>query len=625
MEKRSNPHWEKNIATLHQTHPSLARDLERVPLEPERYRPAQAGDGSPVVALKLQNGRFAALGHSQSPVSDAQAWAKQFPDEMKVGANLLMMGFGSGYHPLALYEQTNSDTQIWIVEPDKVLFKTALYLMDFTSLFRSKRILFFVGASERETAQRLFDGKGSFRTLAQGIRLVSPPMSQYFYGTYIQNLSQAIQERIQFQGYALNTSEEQGRIIVNNILSNLPFLRQGLPVLSLISKLAGIPAYVIGPGPSLQDSIPLLHSLKGRGIVIAIDTAHRILLNHGIQADLVVSLDFTELNAKHFEAIEDDEAWLVAFPGIDTRITKQYAGKTLFYDHAGNADYSSGATQFLKSMNSISPLGDLISYGSTAHIAYHCARMMGCSPIVLIGNDLAVSGDRQYTQGAMQENLENKENAPLMDVPSNDGGSVKTIPLYKLYLNTFAELIQRTGGCVINTSPHGAQIPGVPYRAVDEILTEFPRQPFDWHAVIPKDKKRVIPCGESLREELMQYGSACRRARKGLQKLRGKLETVSPHSSPFKKEMLQFMKELAKFIYQEEAAVNISTALCSRKTVAFLGQLGDVGMFGGSTPEANQVAWQRTDDFFHDLLSAFKTNADLIFEAVGRCDSFHDD
>ena len=452
--------WRSNLNALTSRHPDLARRLDGVPITPDRFIAARSADGSPILGVKLDEQKTVALAHTSEPRREADEWAAGLGEVVLKGGHVLLFGFGSGYHALSLHGLSDSETVIWITEPDFALLKAAFHLMDFSVLISSSRIRFLAGLSEEETVQALFEGPNGHRMRSQGIRLAFTGISSQLYGDSIKRLSALVEETLQFEGLKFRTSEIQGKTILNNVLANLPLVLEGAPVLRLQGACPGVPVLVIGPGPSLDEAIPLIEASQNNTILIAVDTAHRILLQHGIESDLVVSLDFTELNARHFETVESDCALLVAFPGIDPAISHKYHGRSFFFDHAGSVEYAPGATSFFNELTSLGPLGKLVSYGSTAHAACHLARMMGCSPIVLVGNDLAFPSDRWYAGGAMQNDLEqpDRETETLLDVPSNDGGTVKTSGLYKLYLDSFAELIRGTAGVVVNTSPLGARI-----------------------------------------------------------------------------------------------------------------------------------------------------------------------
>jgi len=194
--------WTKNLHALQQRNPELAQRLQSCDLNPSQFVIGKAQDSSPVIGMRLANGQCAALGHSVSPQQDAVNWVGGLATEFKENANVLLLGFGTGYHPRALFEASNPQTQIWVAEPNLLLFKTALHAMDVSDLLASDRVYLLVGQTEKDTANLLFRGSASYRTLAQGIRLAMPVYAQHLYAEYIQRLTHEINETMRSHAIA---------------------------------------------------------------------------------------------------------------------------------------------------------------------------------------------------------------------------------------------------------------------------------------------------------------------------------------------------------------------------------------------------------------------------------------
>ncbi len=71
-------------------------------------------------------------------------------------------------------------------------------------------------------------------------------------------------------------------------------------------------AAVIGAGPSLDETMPLLKQNRDRFYVIATDTAYRTLYRNGIIADMAVTLDGQNASLSHFLGIVSPETVLAA-------------------------------------------------------------------------------------------------------------------------------------------------------------------------------------------------------------------------------------------------------------------------------------------------------------------------
>ena len=594
-----NPLWLKNISTLRERERDLATFLSAVSFSPDEIQLTRAADGSPILVARHENGEYIPLADPNSPVLEAWQWVLNLGKECLQCAHVMLIGVGSGYHALELHHQSDGETFLWLVEPNPARLKAVFCGMDLTDLIRSPRVRWVVGKPETEIARLLFAGPWAQRMRAQGIRMVIPAVMKELYADFIEPLAQAIAEAIEMDKLRFKTEEIQGKKILRNLVANFPLIFRGAPLLRLLGSASGYPALVISPGPSLEEALEAVRCCQDNTLLIAVDTAHRILHQNHISSDLVVSLDFTELNARHFETIQQDTALLAAFTGIDPQIPRKYEGRTFFYTHS--------AGPFQQMFSALGPLGELISYGSTAHAAYHLARLMGCSPIILVGNDLAFPQNRWYARGAMQDELEQpeRERETLLEVPANDGGTVKTNGLYKLYLETFTKLIRETAGAVINTSPHGAKIEGCLWRPLEAALNFIPQQPIDKtflsRALTPNlesQRKAALRESEALRER-------CLTLRSRLSQLARKAEALNPSDDFFPRSMRDLLMEFNGLLSREPSLFNAGIALCARSRVALLGQTGEVGLLGGKTREQNRFAQERCVAFFEGFQKAF--------------------
>lgn len=611
--------WKRNRQALERREPELTRRLDLTPL-PTRLIAAPADDGSPVLGVVMDDGQSVALCHTKQPLREADQWALNLGEETRRSPLVLLLGFGAGYHPISLFRRINAESWICIVEPDAALMKAALHLNDYSALIESPRVRFIVGMSEKETASLLLTGLLGNRMRAHGARMAFTGVSRQLYADYIQRLSAAIKEAIQMEGLKLRTSETQGEAILRNIAGNLPYILRGAPWKRLLGAAPGVPALVIAPGPSLEESLPLLSSVRSRAIFFAVDTSHRILHRRGIVSDFVVSLDFTELNARHFDPIQQDSAALVAFPGVHPSISARYVGRTFFYDHSGSADYGPGATQLVKSLESLGGLGTLISYGSTAHIAVHAASAMGCSPIILIGNDLSFPNSRWYAAGAMQNEISQpeRETEPLLTVATNDGKTVQTSGLYKYYLDTFADLIRGVAAPVTNASLHGARIQGAPYAPLSETLPAFCVRDVDVSFLDRALKPNLESRRQPLIAELNVLAESYKNCRRRLCGLSSQLQSANPSAAAFPRDMVRIMKSFSIFLGEEKKTIDPALSLCSRSTMTILGGIGQSSLLGGNDPKMNQQVLDQCAGFFHDLEKSLQINADCLQETAAK-------
>ncbi len=606
--------WENNIKAIETRDAELARQLIQIPKSANDLIFTKAENGSPILVLKNPNGQPIPLNDPRHPQQEAAQWVASLGNDCLRGAHVMLLGFGSGYYPHKLFQESDEQTVIWIIEPNLILLNAALQVADYTTLIQSSRVCLVGGKSEKEVVSQLFQGHFSHRMRAQGIRLTYSNITKQLYQHYIHALISTLSETIELDKLKFKTEELQGKKILGNIAKNLPLFVHGAPVLQLMGCTPGIPAFIIGAGPSLEEALPLIESTQNKVVKISVDTAHRILRQHGISSDLIVSLDFTKLNARHFEGIENDPAWLVAFPGIDPSILKKYENKAFFFEHVSSVNYDTGATPFFKLLQGFGSWGELISYGSTAHAAYHLARLMGCSPIVLVGNDLAFPSNKWYASGAMQNELQQpeREEETLLEVTANNGETVKTSGLYKIYLESFSTLIKQTAGVVYNTSLYGAKIDGCEYKPLEEILQSLPSHTID-HSLFETLHKQSFPKqSERIYNEIHQFLERCHRTHTEMKRFQQKMEKLKPEHRRFREKTKEILRGFSGLLSKDAKSFSLAIPLCPRTTTEFLGRISEVGAVSGQSIQQNEMVKERCLNFFSDLTRSLNTVIEIL-------------
>ncbi|MDP8244259.1 MAG: DUF115 domain-containing protein [Candidatus Hinthialibacter antarcticus] len=610
--------WEANLAAVRRRNPALADALIATPSTSEQYIAGQALNGALLIGVRLEDGRAVSLSDPQQPQAEAMKWAQALGAAFHKGACVVLLGFGDGYYAEALYEIADDDTIVWLIEPDLTLLRSALQVRDLSALLQSPRIHFVSGLPAQNAAQQLFVGDHADRIKAQGVKMASTAFANHLYPQYVKAFQEGFSLALQMEAVKFKTWEEHADLMFTNVIANLPAVVRGAPVNRLLSKAVGETALVIAPGPSLDEALPLIKEIQDRVLLIAVDTAHRIMLKHGIHADLVVSIDFTDLNEKHFEGISDPSTCLVAFPAIARGIPARYEGRAYYYDHAGVQD-SAGANPLIQALDTLGPLGKLLSQGSTAHAAYHLARLMGCSPIVLVGNDLGFPNNRFYADGAMQNDLDQPERdaEPLLDVASNDGGTIKTNGLYKIYLDGFRDLIQETRGVVINTSSRGARIENCPYQTLQSIIERHAFRRIDKSFIQSALHPTLYGQRHALAKQVASIAKECRNARQDIRRSEKKLQRLNPNDERFRAQIAEFMKEFQQAFRRHKQAVTLGLSLCPRSYFSVVNKRDDAGFGANASLKERQLAHQRYLDLFADLSKTLRRISTEL-EGIGR-------
>jgi hypothetical protein len=216
------------------------------------------------------------------------------------------------------------------------------------------------------------------------------------------------------------------RYLVNSI-RNIPGMLAGSDVRALTDAYSGVPAVVVAAGPSLDAAIEPLRDLQARALIIATDTALRPLLMNGIVPPLVVGLDPSTSNLRHFLALpECRDTWLVTESALDPRAVAAFENRTFWFRVSNHHPWPFLNDEGLDA-------GKLDVWGSVLTAAFQLACLAGCDPIVLAGADLAFTGGQPYGRQTTFEFDWALSSAGGLDLPAAwkaqiERGDLRTVP-----------------------------------------------------------------------------------------------------------------------------------------------------------------------------------------------------
>jgi hypothetical protein len=279
-------------------------------------------------------------------------------------------------------------------------------------------------------------------------------------------------------------------------LPRYPSLRSPLPC-----GLEGVPAFIVGAGPSLDECADSLPTLRDCGVVIAVNAGTRAAPHH-----IAVS---NESNDQRRKTVALEGAVLVtgpqAHPGIRHEHTAR--GGQVWWTYAGEL----GETLASWMRAAVTP-----SCASSTSVAWCLARALGCDPIVLVGQDLGYTDGRIYaaavggfggtasvTGDAFSYQWTEASRAmprPCVPLPETeeaiptiaaDGSKLHTVRSMAAVARWLAHQQRARGGKAYQTAMRGAHIPGFQAKPLAQVLASL--QPRD----VPALNLDVAPDGRA--------------------------------------------------------------------------------------------------------------------------------
>lgn len=261
----------------------------------------------------------------------------------------------------------------------------------------------------------------------------------------------------------------------------------------LKGRFKGMPALIVGAGPTLDDDLQTIKAHNNKFLVICADAALKPLIEAGIRVDYVTSIErMNDYQKPFFERLEPLSSELVAFPVLKPEIFDIFPGKK----RVCYRNYSFFA-YFQKNW----PKGIIKCGGSTSHLATRLADWMGCSKAYLTGiascyqqkpgTDLYRShcsgtGYQAWGEYVTLDTLTNIRNhLPPIKALNNLNEEVTTNITYYQWAKEYAEEVAEIGQRmqIVNCSAQGLRMAQIPYRSLaseaaklDDIAIEKPLQ-----------------------------------------------------------------------------------------------------------------------------------------------------
>ena len=391
--------------------------------------------------------------------------AQRFVDNLKVDPyiNAAVLGLGMGYHVDALLEQSSKRDFILIIEKDMEIFKTFLEYKDLKRLYEKCNVYF---AIDREPIEifRALQGQ-SLTVFANGITVIKHPACTKIYEHYY--CAVALKLKDIFQWARVNTVSQinASKKFSGNIFANMPFYITLPGINRLFGKFIGFPGIIVSAGPSLIKNIRYLRAVQGKALIICVDTALRVLLKHGIEPDITVSIDYTEHNARYFQDISGIKTALAVDPEVYPEIIKNYSGQKFMINLPGKSLCDWLAEH-------VEDKGGMDKGLSVAHTAFLLADRLGLYPIGLMGQDLSFPDNTTHVRGSAMVrksnvNIKQKDTANVLNIFG--GNEVTTTSMY-VFLKHFEDILDQHDVKCYDLTEGGALIIGAEPMPLKEFI-----------------------------------------------------------------------------------------------------------------------------------------------------------
>ncbi len=271
----------------------------------------------------------------------------------------------------------------------------------------------------------------------------------------------ALQEHT-LREHMLFVNRLQGARLWRHTLRNLAHFSRSFLVNNMRDRYRGMPAVIVGAGPSLERDLDVLRQLSSRALILAGGSAIRALSAHGIAPHFALALDPNEEEIAR--VVSQFPTPLLYATRLHPEVLNRWRGP-LGYIRAGMGGMPEAWCEARLGLT-CPPLHLHPESYSVTPVAVELAAFFGCSSATLVGVDLAYTGGRRYAAG-----VEGPESREPMLLTSRDvyGNPIQTSLQWDLESRALTAAARRLP--LFNAS-RGLAIPAVPHRPL--AIQDFP-------------------------------------------------------------------------------------------------------------------------------------------------------
>ena len=426
-----------------------------------------------MILFAVRNEQLYLLESSDPTVELYDKWAgglDQSPD-----SKYALLGFGNGSISRKILAGLQKNGMLLVYEPDLKLFAHVIENYDVSDILSDTRLLFLYHQLETDQEKDLFHILGSNIEYTDidslvisdypNYRTLYPYAWEYFKGKTDEVIGAVVANR--------DVLKRFGKAFVENTFANFSFFRDSKSLVSLVDRFpSDVPVIVVSSGPSLNKNIDQLKKAKGHALILSADSAVSVLLKAGITPDMYFCVD-AKKNPGHFE--HEGVGDIPMGCELDTAVAA-------FKDRRAHCFFAGCSNPhidgFLDDEGIV--LFRLDTGGSVANTATDFALKLGAKRIILVGQDLAYTGNKSHAEGSLRAswNMDLSKNECLVE--GQDGESVRSSSEFVRYRNWFERVIDGNKDVrFINATEGGAKIHGAEQMSLSDAVSEFCNVNFD--------------------------------------------------------------------------------------------------------------------------------------------------
>lgn len=450
---------ERNIVLYEQVQIQQERVLDRVMSEASR-------DGNSYMKVYV-GGQWTALNSTYRPLAEAEKFAMPYAD-MELYSRLLVFGLGNGYFARALItgnlpeepetaDGKYSHTRFAFYEPELMLFLYVLHTYDLSDILSNPDVEIFVeGLNENQLSGWCLNNVSQMNLGA--FRFVALPKYKVCFPDAYDRVQNVYEDTIHCVHADTNTKRLRAKGIAKNNYENLRYFCNSRSLKEFTKQYPkDLPFLIVSAGPSLANSLEELKKIRNYVFLMAMDSAAKYLLKEGIRPDGIFVIDMEKPVTLFTEEMQDIPFFV--HTDMNYEVLEHVKPKDIYFVTTNMVYYEKLAVAKGDSLSCLD------TGGSVATAAFSFAISLGVDTVVLMGQDLSVSGSKTHV-AELHSDLEF-----YTTIKGNEEEALNTFFDFYMYLRWFESQIAKHPDIrVINATKGGAYIKGTKYLHGSELF-----------------------------------------------------------------------------------------------------------------------------------------------------------
>lgn len=506
--------YNKNIETIRKNNPKLADYLSNCK-EKDSTTNIECGIADVVdrkVLYVIKDGEQYQLDSLYENDVFLQRWFSNINIDLYI-KTYIIFGLGNGMYVRKILDATRECdvVRIIILEPDETIVNKALEYFDYTDIFSNMNVYLHIDDSSDISLGNIIYKIVDYSSV-YGVHWDEYMNYASIFPEKRKELFDKVQSAIDAVFASRTVLERFGKAYYKNTFINYQYICYSKSLRKLHDIVPkNVPSIVVSSGPSLSKNIKLLHEAKGKCFMIATDSALPALMKEDIIPDIYVCIDGRK-SSKHFVDERISSIPCVAMPYTATAAVKE--NQTHFFLAEENVYIG----QFMKEQGLTFPR--LSSGGSVANTAFSLSVYLGINTIILVGQDLAYTGDKTHAEGTVMANGSIREET-LRYTKDIYGNKIKTSSEFDLYRTWFEEQIEGNSELnVIDATEGGAYIDGSCVMTLREAIDKYCVEECDFSRIINEcdelftdsQREKYLRHLRAIKDKLLELKSSAERA-----------------------------------------------------------------------------------------------------------------